>query len=75
MKYRESARFSVGVRVRNKNPRSPQFGQAGLVEKVWAGKNPIPFLDVRYDGEVICAPRIRTASSLKSRHKVINQRD
>jgi len=53
MKYRESARFSVGVRVRNKNPRSPQFGQAGLVEKVWAGKNPIPFLDVRYDGEVI----------------------
>jgi hypothetical protein len=53
MKYRESSRFSVGARVRNKNPRSPQFGRVGVVEKIYAGKNPIPFLDVRYDGETI----------------------
>ena len=53
MKYRESSRFSVGARVRNKNPRSAHFGRVGVVEKVYSGKNPIPFLDVRYDGETV----------------------
>ena len=49
--FRESPRFSVGDRVHNKNPHSNQFGRAGVVARVYAG-NPIPYLDVRYDGDI-----------------------
>jgi hypothetical protein len=47
---RESPRFSLGDRVRNKNPHSAQFGRVGIVEKIYLG-NPTPFLAVRYDGD------------------------
>lgn len=48
---REPLRFSLGDRVRNKNPHSAQFGRFGVVARIYMG-NPTPFLDVRYDGEI-----------------------